>query len=519
MASIQLRTGWKAMLTWVLALGATMVLTTTSISGLYDTQAKIDTYAAAVTSGDALLAINGKVAGIDTLGGVIANEFGFMASFAIPLMGISLIARMTRKDEEAGRLETLLSGRIGRAAPVVAAVLLASLALVVTGLALWAGLLAVGVPTTDALLYAVSLSALGLTFTGLAALASQLVEHSRGVYGIGLGALVLAYLLRGTGDVLDSWLTWLSPLGWAEETRAYGDARWWPLLVPLVATVVLVAAAVAIASRRDLDSARFRRGASQPRASRVLRTEFGTAARLQRGSAIGWAVAAVVVSATFGALSQQLIDAMEGNPSLAEAFGGAGSATTDGVLAMSVLILALICGGYAVQAAGAVRSEETSGRLESTLSGDIGRMRWLTTHVVVLIAGLLVVGAFGGIALAVSTAASTGDSALVGRTLGAVVAYLPAELLLAAVALALFGVLPRAEAVAWLVFAATVVIAYLGEPLNMPDAVVNSAPFNRVGYPPLDPAQGGNLVLLSVVAAVLLGIGYLGFRRRGIPAG
>ena len=87
-----------------------MIGTAASVAALYDTPAKIHTYAQAVTSGNALVAINGKVEGIDSLGGVIQDEFGFMAAFLLPLLGISLVARATRREEESGRLELLLGG-------------------------------------------------------------------------------------------------------------------------------------------------------------------------------------------------------------------------------------------------------------------------------------------------------------------------------------------------------------------------------------------------------------------------
>ena len=110
-----------------------MTGTAASIAALYDTPAKIHSYAAAVTSGSALVAINGKVEGIDSLGGVIQDEFGFMAAFLLPLLGISLVARATRREEESGRLELLLGGRIARHQPASAALLVAVGAIVATG--------------------------------------------------------------------------------------------------------------------------------------------------------------------------------------------------------------------------------------------------------------------------------------------------------------------------------------------------------------------------------------------------
>ena len=55
--------------------------------------------------------------------------------------------------------------------------------------------------------------------------------------------LALAFLVRGIGDVIDlqgSWLSWFSPLAWAQQTRVHVDLRWWPLLVPLLAVIALL---------------------------------------------------------------------------------------------------------------------------------------------------------------------------------------------------------------------------------------------------------------------------------------
>ena len=118
---VQWRTGWKGTLAWVLGLIAVVVLTTTAITGLYDTPEKLRTYAAA-SAGGAMRMLSGEVAGLNTLGGAFVHELGFVIAFAIPLMGIALVGRGTRREEETGRLELLLASRMGRQAPLVAAV-------------------------------------------------------------------------------------------------------------------------------------------------------------------------------------------------------------------------------------------------------------------------------------------------------------------------------------------------------------------------------------------------------------
>jgi ABC-2 type transport system permease protein len=516
MARIQLRTRWKGLVIWVLALAASLAGTAVSIASLYDTPAKIQTYADAVAGG-ALYAINGKIEGINSLGGVVQDEFGFMAAFLLPLLGISLIAGSTRREEEAGRLELLLSGRIGRRSPVTAALLVASGTVLAVIVAFALALIPAGVPTSASILYAASLGSMAFVFAALAALLAQITLHARGVYFGGFGVLLAAYVVRGVGDVTGSWVTWLSPLGWQEKTAPTGDQRWWVLLVPLLVGVVLGAAAIHLAGRRDLGSALIGSGAGPDRASARLRSPIGFAVWVHRQSLLGWLLGAIVLAVMMGALAQQVIDAITGNPAMAEAIGAGGAHPEDGFVAMVQLYVALIAIGYVIQATGVVRREEAEGRLESRLAGTLSRTRWLAAHTAVILTGLVVIVVVSSVLFGLSAAASMGDTSQVGRLLLAGLAYLPAELVFAGLALVLFGLVPRLFAVAWACYAAVAFIAFLGPGLKLPGLVLDLAPTTHVGNPPLGTVEALPLVVLAAIAAALFVAAVVGFRRRGVP--
>ena len=120
MLAIQWRTHRRGTLIWMFVLIAMMIGAAGGVAGIYTTPEQIHSYAQAVTAGDALVAINGRVEGIDSLGGIIQDEFGFLAAFLLPFLGISLVAQTTRHEEEAGRLETVLAGQVARHVPVLA---------------------------------------------------------------------------------------------------------------------------------------------------------------------------------------------------------------------------------------------------------------------------------------------------------------------------------------------------------------------------------------------------------------
>jgi ABC-2 type transport system permease protein len=519
MLGVQWRTHRGATLAWMVALIAGMVGTAVAVAALYSTPGKIHTYAMAATAADALVAINGRVEGIDSLGGVIQDEFGFLAAFLLPLLGISLVARVTRREEEAGRVEAVLGGRVARHVPVLAGLIVAAAAIVVTAIAFSFGLVVAGVPAARSVDYAASLGALALVFAGLAALIAQATLHSRGVYGWCLLILAMAYLLRGVGDVTHTWVTWLSPLGWAEKAAPFGAMRWWSLLIPVAVSGLLGTLAVLLAARRDIGSSLVRGGVGPARATTWLRGPLGLATAIHRGAMIGWLAGALVIAGMMGALAHQFLDAIAGNPVMAAAIGMSGSHPEDGFIAVTQLYIAVIVMGYAVQAVGSLRGEETAGRLEPRLAGTLSRMRWLAAHGLVIASGLVGIVVVASVALATATAWSMGTSVDLVPVLGAGLAYLPAELMVGGIALVLFGLRPRALPTAWAFFAFAAFVALLGPGLQLAGWVLDLSPTTHVGNPPLGSIQVIPLVVLTAVAAALALAAAAGFRRRGVPQG
>jgi len=517
MLAVQWWTHRRGTLAWMLVLIAGLVGTAGSIAALYATPEEIHTYAKAVTAGDALVVINGRVEGIDSLGGVIADEFGFLAAFLLPLLGISLVARTTRAEEEAGRLELLLAGRVARHVPLLAGLLVASAAILTTALAFALGLAAFGVPLSRSVLYAASLGALAFVFAGLAALLAQVTLHSRGVYTWGLLVLAAGYVLRGVGDATNTWATWLSPLGWAEKAAPFGEMRWWALLVPLTVGGLLAALAVLVAGRRDLGSALLRGDTGPARASRWLSNPLGLATAIHRPAILGWLAGAVILAGSLGALARQFLDALLGNPAMAEALGVPGSQPMDALVALTQLYVAVVATGYAVQAVGSLRGEEAAGRLEVRLSGTLSRISWLAAHLVVMILGLVAIVVVSSVVLVATMAWSIGAAIDAGRVVSAGAAYLPAEVLVGSVALALFGLRPRALAVAWAAVAFVAFVAFLGPGLRLPRWLLDLSPATHVGNPPLGTVEALSLVVLGALAAALSLAGAIGFRRRGVP--
>jgi ABC-2 type transport system permease protein len=272
-----------------------------------------------------------------------------------------------------------------------------------------------------------------------------------------------------------------------------------------------------VAGRRDLGSALVRGGAGPARASTWLRSPVGLATAIHRPAFLGWLAGTVILAGLMGALAKQFIDAVLGNQAMAEALGVSSGRPVDAMVALTQLYVAIIATGYTVQAVGTLRGEETANRLEVRLSGTLSRMRWLAAHALVIVLGLLGIVLVSSLVLAAGTAWSTGTALDLGRILAAGAAYLPAELLVAGLALALFGLLPRAFPAAWAAVVLVAFIAFLGPGLKVPRWVLDLSPTTHIGNPPLGTVEALPLVALGVIAAVLGVAAAVGFRRRGVP--
>jgi ABC-2 type transport system permease protein len=359
----------------------------------------------------------------------------------------------------------------------------------------------------------------GVVFAGVTAVTTQVSENNRVAGGLAGAALGAAFVLRAVGDIGDGTLSWLSPIGWAQKLRPYAGEAWWTLLVPLLATAALAALATRLASRRD-----FGGGLVAPRpgpraAAPNLGSPTGLAVRLDRGTVLWWSVGVAVMGATYGSLTQTIDDWVSDNQSLKDLIARSGGASlVDAFLGTSMLIIALIAGGYAVQSVLRPRGEESSGRAEAVLATRVSRAGWLGASVAVTAAGSAVVLAVGALGIGVAAAIATGDAGLVPRLLGAGLAYLPAMWVLLALGVLLHGVAPRIALGLWAVLTGCFVIGFFKQLLGIPTWLADLSPFEHTPRLPAASLDLVPLVVLTLVAAALAAAGLAGFRHRDIGA-
>jgi ABC-2 type transport system permease protein len=507
---------------WVYALAGFVAFTVIGFKKLYPTAAGRVEFATAAGHNPAFLSLYGPLRG-NSLGSLTAWRDAALGGLGIGLMSIFIVVRHTRADEETGRLELIGSAPVGRHAALGSALAVAFAANVVVGILIAVAAIGTGLPAAGSIAMAAGFAGCGLAFTGVAAVTAQLAPTGRSARGLAIGVLGAAFLLRAVGDSAGPhgprWLSWLSPMGWAELVRAFGSIRWWILALPIATALILAAAGAALAVRRDYDAGVLpqRRGPAAGAAS--LRSPLAIAWRLQRATLLAWVSGALVYGVVIGS-SAKGIGGLLGSAQVKRIvirLGGQ-AALSDAYLAAVLSFSGLLAAGYAVSVVLRLRSEETEQRADPVLATGTGRIGWGLSHLSIAgfgtVAILVVIGLATGLGF---TYRLGGGGAEIARLAGAGLAQAPAALVIAGIAAMLFGLAPRASvAGSWTVLGVVVLLLFLGATLQLSHWVLDISPFTYLPKLPGGAVSAAPLVWLSVIALALAAIGLAGLRRRDI---
>jgi ABC-2 type transport system permease protein len=506
---------------WVGAIALVQVAGAAAYPDLYPTEADRMGQAAIMGENPAMKAMTGPGHGLDnyTYGAMMTNEYlSFMVIF-VALMSVLMVVRHSRTEEEAGRADLVRACPVGHYAPLTAVLLATTITNVVLGLLIAFGMAGLGIETIDwpgSFAFGAAYVSVGLVFAGIAAVTAQITEYGRAASGMAGALIGVAYLLRAIGDAGDNALSWLSPIGWAQAAAPYVDNDWWPLGLGLAVTLGLGAVAVVLGNRRDVGAGLRAERTGAATGSAMLGTPGGFAWRLQRASVVWWGVAMLLFGSAYGS-AINVVESYEDNRAMREIVKNMGGATlTESWLSMIVALLSIVCTIFAVIAALRPRREETSGRAESVLATALSRTRWLASHVAIALLGggfLLLVT---GVGLGLGAAAGSGDTGLFGEVIGAMLAYAPALWVTAGLAVTVFGVAPRAIALAWALVVYAILVVYLGGPLDLPGWMLDISPYSHVPKLPVEEFTPLPLVVLTLVAAGLIAVGFAGLRRRDV---
>jgi ABC-2 type transport system permease protein len=512
---------------WLLVLGAVNIMCLGAFAALFPDDAGAPARAALITTPSGIV-FAGPGYGADhyDLGAMMSNEMLIYYEIALAIGAIVLVVRGTRAEEETGRAELVGSGAVGRHAPLAATLLVVGTLSMAAGLALAASFAGSGLAAADALAFGMGVGFTGMGFAGVAAVTAQVARTSRGASGLAIATVFAAFGVRAVGDVQrlhGSTLSWCSPLAWPQQMRPFTDLRWWPLGLSVGVCVIATLVACALATRRDLGGAALPQVGGRTHASASLRGPMSLAWRISRGLWVAWCLGAATLTAGFGPFAGDLDDYVRDNPMVAQLLGldpaAAATQMCDAFTAWVVMFAAVLAICFTLWAATRLRAEETEGLAEELLAAPIGRIRWLLSPWTVATLGGTAILAVAGLALGASIPRPPGEAlmpTMAAHLLGAL-AYVPAVVASAGLAVAVWAVAPRAGGVNWALLAYGLLATMFAAPLGLPDWALRVAPLSAIPPPMANTWDLPSAAWVTAAGLALILASALAVRRRDIP--
>lgn len=519
----------------VLWIGGTITLAAAAIVGVgenFGTAQDRTALVATALANPVILLFRGLPSGIAPGAFVTFLILPFLAMLAA-FMTSFLAVRHTRAAEESGLAELVSATPAGRMLPTVATAIHGVGASAVLGIGAAATFVACGFEPGGSAVVGAACAAVGVVFLALGLLAAQLVRTSRAANSMTVTVLLVTFFAAGIGNALgtpsddlqrmdSSALTWLSPFGWAENTRAFDGDALWPLVWCGVVAAALLAAAFALLTVRDNGSSLIADRLGRARARATLASTTALVARLSWPSTVAWMVGGFVSGLLATALAPAIDQVADDNPAIAQVLAriAAGGEDLDqGLLVVFFTMIGILAACAGVQTVLRARQDEAHGTAELVRALPVGRVRWLADFLVVGFAAGLLTSAAAVAGATTGVYAQDADRSLVGDALVLGGGQVLAAGVLLALTAVVFTVLPRATVPAsWSLVLLAAVLGLFGPLFGFPEWLVDASPFAATPVPEGDAIELRGLWGLVAALAVFAAASLTLMRRRELAS-
>ncbi|WP_433555549.1 polyketide antibiotic transporter [Pseudonocardia xinjiangensis] len=386
----------------------------------------------ALAANPAIRVMFGPPLALDDPGGFTVWRTGTPVAVLVGAWALLVATRITRGEEDAGRWDLLLAGRVRPADLVTRYLAVLAAVAVAVGAAVTVALLAAGTTAMGGLLHGAGIAGIGLWFAAFGVLAAQVLPARAAATGTSVAALAVALLMRMVADGTETlaWLRWVTPFGILGEVQPYAADRPAPLVLLVAVALLLAGAARAVAGRRDTRAGLFDVSNRRPRI-RLLGSVGAFAVRRALPTFTGWTVGVLAYYLLIGTLTVSITAFLTGNPRFAELAAGAGFValgSAEGFAAALFSLLAIPAGLYGAARIAATAADETSRRAVLLFALPVSRIRLVSIDIAVATAGTVLLLAAAG--LAMWTGAATAGAPLgVGDALAGALNVAPVALL------------------------------------------------------------------------------------------
>lgn len=496
---------------WIWVLLLTCYASAAATPGIYHSVQDRVAAAEAINTNPAVVALYGPILDVRSVGELSMTKMTALYAVFVALLFVVLFRRQTRLDEERGALELLGGTVAGRNTPTLAAIVEGTLLAIGVGVGAAVVDIIGGLAVQGSLVFGLAWAGTGLVTVGIAAVAAQCSASARTCGGIAVGTVIGLYALRAFGDTGWIGFSWISPLGWNTQLRAWSSPRWWVLALYPLATLGLLIIARRLERRRDLGSGVIPAASGRAQGPAWLRSCVTLAWRAQRYGVVSWTIAVAVGGLVIGAIAPGIGKLLKGSgvAEMMRRLGGPG-VIENTLLAAEFGILALAISGFAIGVVTHAAEDERTGISEEVRAAPIRPTApWQASAL------LLSVGSIWLLVVAGTTAA-LGSGKAWGPIVGATLVQAPAIAVTAALTLLIWGVVGRFASGGWAVLGAFVVVGMVGELLKLPRWVIGLSPYTHVPKLPAESMSWTSTWVMLAIAAAIALLGWVGYRRRDL---
>ncbi|MCM9083111.1 hypothetical protein OG444_32095 [Streptomyces sp. NBC_01232] len=469
----------------------------------------------------AIRTLFGEPVALDEAGGFAVWRTGTALAVVLSVWVLLAATRITRGEEDAGRWDVLLAGRLPVTAVVAWHVAVLVAASLTAGTAAFAGLVAAGAAVSGAAVHSAALGLCGVFFAAAGMMSAQVFATRAAASGAAVALLGIGMLLRMVGDGVAplGWLRWLSPFGLMALARPYDGNRIWPLVVLLAACLALVTGAVVAAGGRDIRGGYLRSSSGRAARTWLLGSVQAFAVRRLARPLAAWSAGVGAYYLLIGVLAVSMTDFLTDNPRFAELAaqaGFTGLGTVPGYTATLFALLAVPAGAFVAVRLAALAADEASRRLTLLYGQPLTRATVLTGEVAAALGGVVVLTTVAGVATWTGTRAVGADLGLASALSGAW-NVLPVALLCLGAGVLALGWAPRAVTVIGsLPAAGGFLLKVLAEGSGLPAWIGRLSPFAHLAAVPDAPVNWPAALLMTAVATLAAAVGLIGYRLRDL---
>lgn len=454
-----------------------------------------------------------------SVGVLFTHEMLLFTGILVAIMSILLVAKDTRGDESTGRIEMIRALPIGKMSPLISSMMNMIIVNLAIGILITITLPLLNIESIDvksSLLYGLSLSMIGILFGLIATLFAQLVETTSNVTGLSISVLLLSYLIRAIGDVLNDSISMISPLGWLTRTFAFSENNWWPLVLMFIVGIIFIMITMYLYLNRDLESGLLPSKPGNKYAKKYWLSPIGMQIKLYKVGIISWAIGMFIFGASYGSVFGEMDAFISDNEMLKKMLAGSGDNYIESFLPTLMVIMAIVATIPAIMSLYKIKNEINMQRIDNIFAKPVSRTYYFSGFIVISLINAVMMIFLASLGMYIAQASVLDNPFTFWTMIKSGIVYIPAIITFVGIGVLLIGWLNKGHFIVYLYLGYTFFVVYLGQLLDVKEWLKNLTPFQHIPEIPVDKMDYMGISVLIVISIIMIIVGLIGFRRKDI---